>query len=59
LNLKKTLESSDKIKYEIYLSGITEETVRAISAAQDEPERMLKLRLDSFEIFKKLPMPSR
>jgi Fe-S cluster assembly protein SufB len=59
MSLRTTLESSDKIKYEIYLSGITEETVRAISAAQDEPDWMLKLRLDSFEIFKKLPMPSR
>lgn len=59
MSLKSTLESHDDIKYEIYLSGLTEETVRGISLAQDEPEWMLELRLKSFELFKKKALPSR
>ena len=59
MNLRKALESSDNIKYDFYLRGLNEVTVRAISAAQDEPDWMLKLRLDSFEIFKRFSMPSR
>jgi len=38
--------------------GLTEEIVREISAGQNEPEWMLKLRLKSFKIFKKLDMPA-
>ncbi|MEA5016810.1 MAG: Fe-S cluster assembly protein SufB [Candidatus Limiplasma sp.] len=38
--------------------GLTEDIVREISAGQNEPEWMLKLRLKSFETFKKLDMPA-
>ena len=59
MNLKATLESSDNIKYELYLTGLTEETVRKISADQKEPERMLKHRLESLEIFRSMKVPTR
>ncbi len=38
--------------------GLTEDIVREISAGQNEPDWMLQLRLKSFEIFKKLEMPT-
>ncbi|HMS91296.1 MAG TPA: SufD family Fe-S cluster assembly protein, partial [Candidatus Absconditabacterales bacterium] len=59
MSLRSTLESSDKIKYELYLSKLTEDTVRKISADQKEPERMLKHRLQCLEIFKNMKMPAR
>jgi len=59
MSLKNTLESSDNIKYEILLKGLTEQTVRQISAAQNEPERMLKHRLKCFEILQKTNLPKR
>lgn len=59
MTLKNTLESSDKIKYEVYLQWLTEETVRSISKQQKEPEWMLDLRLKSLEIFHKLSYPKR
>jgi Fe-S cluster assembly protein SufB len=37
--------------------GLTEETVRKISEDKDEPEWMLKRRLEAFRHFKKRPMP--
>ena len=57
-DLKYILESNDNIPYQIYLNWLTEETVRAISADQDEPEWMLEHRLKSLEIFHELKMPS-
>lgn len=57
-DLKYILESNDDIPYEIYLNGLTEQTVRAISADQNEPEWMLEHRLKSLEVFCKLKMPS-
>ncbi|TGD24852.1 Fe-S cluster assembly protein SufB [Companilactobacillus suantsaicola] len=37
--------------------GLTEETVRMISAEKNEPQWMLDYRLKSYEIYKKLDMP--
>jgi Fe-S cluster assembly protein SufB len=37
--------------------GLTEETVRKISAEKNEPQWMLDYRLKSYEIYKKLDMP--
>jgi len=37
--------------------GLTEQTVRDISAAKKEPKWMLDYRLKAYEIYKKLPMP--
>ena len=59
MNLKSTLESSDKIDYEFYLTGLTEDTVKKISAAQNEPERMLHHRLECLKIFQKMKLPAR
>jgi hypothetical protein len=56
--LKTTLESSDDIQYDIYLKGLSEENVRAISADLQEPERMLELRLKSLEIRNSMPYPT-
>lgn len=59
MSLKSTLESSDKIHYELYLTGLTEDTVKKISAEQKEPERMLQHRLECLKIFKKMKLPVR
>ncbi|WP_367342124.1 Fe-S cluster assembly protein SufB [Limosilactobacillus sp.] len=37
--------------------GLTEKTVREISAAKHEPKWMLDFRLKSYQIYKKMPMP--
>lgn len=49
---------SDKVDY-LYKSGkgLTEEVVRLISSKKNEPEWLLKKRLDALEIFRKKPMP--
>lgn len=51
------LDAANQVEYDLYLQGLTEETVRKISADLQEPERMLEQRLKSLEIFHKLPMP--
>lgn len=38
--------------------GISEDVVRAISKAKDEPEWMLNFRLESFRAFSEMPLPS-
>lgn len=38
--------------------GLTEATVRAISAEKNEPQWMLDYRLHAYEVYKKLPMPT-
>ncbi|MEI7563085.1 MAG: hypothetical protein WCJ39_05400 [bacterium] len=57
MTLKNTLESSDKVIYDLYLQGINEETVKQISAQQEEPEWMLEHRLKSLKIFNAMPFP--
>jgi ABC superfamily ATP binding cassette transporter-associated protein len=52
------LEQGNQIEYDIYLKGLTEETIRKMSADLGEPERMLNHRLQSLEIFKKMTMPN-
>jgi Fe-S cluster assembly protein SufB len=48
----------DKVKYAYKTKpGLTKEIVMEISRQKNEPEWMLKKRLEAFEIFKKLPMP--
>jgi hypothetical protein len=59
MSLKSTLQSSDKVKYDLLLKGLSEETVRNISLAQKEPQWMLEHRLSCFEIFKKKALPKR
>ena len=59
MSLKSTLESKDNIQYELYLTGLTEDTVRKISAEQEEPQRMLDHRLSCLKIFQKMKLPTR
>ncbi len=59
MSLRSALESADQIQYDVHLTGITEETVRTISADQNEPQWMLDLRLKSLEIFFEKQMPTR
>lgn len=58
MSLKSTLESSDNIHYELYLTGLTEDTVRKISAQQKEPQWMLDHRLKCLEVFKTMKLPT-
>lgn len=44
--------------YERYADGLSAETVINISRKKDEPEWMLKLRLDSLELYESMKMPS-
>lgn len=59
MSLKSTLESKDNIQYELYFTGLTEDTVRKISAEQEEPQRMLDHRLECLKIFQKMKLPKR
>ena len=52
------LEKANNVEYEIYLKGLSEETVRKISSDLWESEWMLKKRLESLKIFYSLEMPS-
>ena len=56
--LKHTLETPDNIEYSIFLNSLTEETVRAISVDQGEPQWMLDHRLKSLKIFLEKDMPT-
>lgn len=47
--LQQTLEQADDIQYDVYIKWISEESVRAISAQLQEPERMLEHRLASLK----------
>lgn len=57
--LQKAIQSADKIEYELFLDVLNEETIRKISAEQNEPKWMLEHRLRSLKIFLKMPMPTR
>jgi len=58
-SLKQTLETADDIQYDIYLKWLTEDTVRGISADQNEPEWMLEHRLKSFALVQTMSLPTR
>lgn len=55
--LQKSLEHSDDIQYDIYLKGLSEDNVRAISAQLQEPERMLQIRLASLKKWHEMSYP--
>ena len=44
--------------YERYANGLTPDIVRAISEKKDEPEWMLKKRLEALELFQDIKMPA-
>lgn len=56
-HLKNTLETASKIQYDQYLTGLNKDTVKKISEAQNEPERMLEHRLKCLDIFRELEYP--
>lgn len=58
-SLRHTLDSSDALQYTTQLFGLTEMTVRAISAQLDEPMWMLEHRLASLQKFFELDFPKR
>ncbi|MCS6982601.1 MAG: Fe-S cluster assembly protein SufB [Candidatus Absconditabacterales bacterium] len=58
-DLQKELNSASNIEYELFLNELTEETIRKISADQNEPQWMLDHRLASFAIFKSKKLPNR
>lgn len=58
-SLKHTLETPDHLEYALFLDTLNEQTVRAISEDQGEPEWMLEHRLKSLETFHRLPLPKR
>lgn len=51
------LEQHDDIAYEVYLKGLSEETIRGISRDLQEPQRMLEHRLKCYNIFLKSKDP--
>ena len=57
--LKHTLETPDNLEYSLFLDSLNEETVRAISADQNEPQWMLDHRLKCLEIFYEKSLPER
>lgn len=59
ISLQQTLEQADQIDYDIHLTGLTEDTIKKISADQNEPERMLQHRLASLKIYHETPLPER
>ncbi|MDR0608319.1 MAG: hypothetical protein LBG52_08545 [Candidatus Peribacteria bacterium] len=52
------LEQADTISYEIFLKGLTTDTIRKISADLHEPNRMLEHRLHCLEIFRESKNPT-
>ncbi len=58
MSLKSILESHDNIRYDLFLKGLTEDTVRKISLDQKEPKWMLDLRLNALKIFHSKTLPS-
>ena len=57
--LQEAIQTADNIEYDIHLTWLTEETVRQISADQNEPTRMLEHRLTSLETFNSMDTPTR
>lgn len=58
-SLQQAIQTADKIEYDIYLQWLNEETVRAISASQKEPQWMLDHRLKSLRTFQSMKKPTR
>lgn len=57
--LREALDGVDNFAYAQQITGLNEETVRAISQALDEPQWMLDKRVESLRLFNEMPMPSR
>lgn len=57
-DLRDALDSADSFLYAQQITGLTEETVRKISAEQQEPQWMLDHRLASLRKFYEISMPT-
>ncbi|MBU1201950.1 MAG: Fe-S cluster assembly protein SufB [Nanoarchaeota archaeon] len=56
---KQALDNKNVVRYKLKLAdGLTEQTIRRISLEKQEAEWMLNHRLQCFEIFKKMKLPS-
>jgi hypothetical protein len=53
-----TLDQADTIQYEVFLKGLSEDTIRSISADLQEPDRMLQHRIHCLEIFRESKTPT-
>src|SRR5208282_6608249 len=49
---------SEKVEYDHFDKGLTEDTIRQISKIKGEPEWMLEKRLAAYKIFTSKPMPN-
>lgn len=49
--------SKDKVEYDEFPKGLSEEVVRKISALKGEPDWMLQKRLTALKVFDSKPMP--
>jgi len=58
-DIQKALNESSDLKYDLFLKELTPDTIRKISADQNEPEWMLEHRLKCLDIFFATPMPKR
>ncbi|MDR0651372.1 MAG: hypothetical protein LBG59_08495 [Candidatus Peribacteria bacterium] len=52
------LNQADTIQYEVFLKGLSEDTIRSISADLQEPDRMLQHRIHCLEIFRESKNPT-
>ncbi|MDR2415364.1 MAG: hypothetical protein LBD75_01825 [Candidatus Peribacteria bacterium] len=53
-----SLDQADRIQYEVFLKGLSEDTIRRISADLKEPDRMLQHRIHCLEIFRESRDPT-
>lgn len=53
-----TLDQFDTIPYEVLLKGLSEDTICAISADLQEPDRMLQHRIHCLEVFRESKNPT-
>jgi len=53
-----TLDEADQVEYEVFLKGLSEETIIGISQDLQEPQWMLDFRLQAFKTFQKSENPS-
>jgi Fe-S cluster assembly protein SufB len=53
-----TLDEADQVEYEVFLKGLSVETIIGISQDLQEPQWMLDFRLQAFKTFQKSENPS-
>lgn len=58
MNLEEILNIQDKIVYENLKPWLSEEVIRQISFANNDPDWMLEIRLKALEVFNSTPLPT-